>query len=579
MSSNHFVRFSVPDFFSVQTDVLKEVVRYADADRNGQVSRDELVAYRDMLSSQLNPDDRDDMRAIQKSGTVDFQRAATTVSGTREHLSAANSFIFQFDVFADALGVGQFQASDMERLARRDGDSQTVSESDVALELARAGLPAGFMTLPEPAGTWSERMQDRQEYVRFLLKQLGNQDGEITVSEVSQIREQFIEPLQAYLNDQFPPKLKGASVSAREAEAQSVRSRLGHLDKELGYLENLFSKLQTDTLEMPFLETLHEEERRIIEREQMVPSDLLLNRSLFNVMAAQGNVDFDVLAMENPLPHRQYVTSAAEQAALDQTVLDVAQQLDVRFTQLHIDSMLDQDVLREIGRQGESLDDFSTRVMIASSLVSFTKNRPDLLASLLRRDGKNLRVVIGQSEFAEKAAGFVTHDKRNELYLGDSFMWSSITNKSTGNDAYNLIVHEAVHLLESEFKSGFLGFNPRKETDGILPGLSQAEKDAFVQARTALKTLYDEQRNSGGGGPLPTNFQLNVFFESHFSYGLGNDGDLETNWKNEFLATTVEYFMSNPTFLNDVSPELYQWYVGYFGFDPLLPPPLPNPFT
>lgn len=273
---------------------------------------------------------------------------------------------------------------------------------------------------------------------------------------------------------------------------------------------------------------------------------------MFNAEARNGVKNLDLLEGEYPvtgrpfslLRHRLGVTDPAEKLQLDQQVLDLANTLSVYFTDRDMDTLYG---MTNSQRDHLSLTeaDFSSKVVIASSMVATLKNRPDLLADLLagRRLGTNypLKVVISTDTSQAGPNGFAATN--NQLFTGNIALWTGLQDDGDGNEN---LTHEMIHLVDQISSSG---------ADGMLPRMNFMLERRFRDARAEL---FDRFAREGFAG---TNIRAYAF---------------ENN--REFLSATMEIFLEDPQRLYNSSAALYEVYADYFNNNPLgvtLPPTRP----
>ncbi len=198
------------------------------------------------------------------------------------------------------------------------------------------------------------------------------------------------------------------------------------------------------------------------------------------------------------------------------------------------------------------------RERVADRLHTLFQNRQDLMDLVLNPQGGNnqlppegLEIIIHPQDEQQPIQTIgLAYEGQNRLHLS-----SQALNEANG-DTVN---HEFVHLLD-----GVNGL------DGILPNMSPRQQALFTQGRERLKQQYQDHSTPHAMKKILAKFSnTHPWWQEESLPGLRNYAFRNDK---EFLATTVETFLTNPEALHQLSPELYQSYQEYFQLNPIQQP-------
>lgn len=409
-----------------------------------------------------------------------------------------------------------------------------------------------------------------QQVTQRLSKAVAGLDG------IAKVGPEELRILQSYLS--------GGDVADPARTAEQFR-RLQ--DMNVGEIEKLLH--EPAGVGAP-LAALWQEIERLRAVEGLEANDLALNlRARFNVAAREGKVELELLSdvVARPvmggrmdhrvdlLMHRAGVADAAELAAADARVLQVAEALEGRVFYSPQDITTLQKLPDSKLEKSSEPPDLATRVAIAAKLVSLTSRTPEVLDQLLQGSpGRDpLELVVATLKGDGSTAGFFSSDAPHRFVLLASALWPSDSNSS-----YDVLTHELIHLLDYSPAS--------RELDGLLPGMTVSQAERLVRVREPLmeehsRSLAEALQKFREAHPAPKA----VFWKLGFDDPLPPEPDqawwdewwnkVQGRFRNyffkdnkEFLSETVSAFKSNPLLLQEALPDLYAVYQEYFDQDP-----------
>ena len=195
--------------------------------------------------------------------------------------------------------------------------------------------------------------------------------------------------------------------------------------------------------------------------------------------------------------------------------------------------------------------DNSTCYFIAASIVELFHNRPDVVKHVMERRGK-VNIVLTDKILKKDGSpsDTVGFHKGYDNSLVISGFWDSILlkkdSRSKKPSTSSTVQHEFVHVVDGKGKYS--------DWDGILFGITEAQKERFTKIRDEMvkkfedETLSKEERTSG----LPED----AFEKDEY----GNYCD--------FPTYGAQMFCQNPERMRHTAPKLYNWLIEYFRFDP-----------
>jgi hypothetical protein len=199
-------------------------------------------------------------------------------------------------------------------------------------------------------------------------------------------------------------------------------------------------------------------------------------------------------------------------------------------------------VTQILERHTEPLADKATRYAIAANLAELCFRQPERALELLDAS-RPLRVLAHKD--------FISGDIGN-FNAGINLIEVSTPQLWMARPYATIAQHEGVHAMSDQ--AGLL-------TKGLLPRMSDRQEKRFIDARSAMRHIYETQDNTLSGrlrfaltGITATGIRPYAF---HADY--------------EFLTVTLDTFSRNPKALCKTEPgrELYGIYKALFGIDPL----------
>ncbi len=253
-----------------------------------------------------------------------------------------------------------------------------------------------------------------------------------------------------------------------------------------------------------------------------------------NSSLLQARADFemagDLDAFNGVLRRRASLSDdPAGLADYDAMVETLVAELPITLAQVEVSSS-DRDQAVPLVREEEPVSD-SLRYLLAGQLVDLYGERPEILQEMLDSD---LSLVATRGDLTKPDGSQVggLFDKETNTAFFNLRSSQLLMEQQLGG---NLFLHEVTHAVDFDHAT--------QRGDGLLPGLTDQQRQQYTQLRTEVQTSLSQD-----GFQEPLDYAATDQFE--------------------FLAATVEHFYANPYRLDEVSPDLYGFYRDYFDIDP-----------
>ena len=198
--------------------------------------------------------------------------------------------------------------------------------------------------------------------------------------------------------------------------------------------------------------------------------------------------------------------------------------------------------------------DPSTKYIISASIVEMLHNKPKLIDKVLDRP-QGLTFAI----FKRMGGGGAFLPKENTICFNSCLIWRGVY---IDNDQNNPIIHEFMHAVDAERKNTQ---PPEFEPDGIFEEMNDDQKSRFIEARDSLFNTHNQFWDSSLGTVIKLADENRNPEQIDRATGLRM---YAFSNKEEFAADTVASYYENSKAVKQASPELYNVYKEFFGFDP-----------
>lgn len=217
----------------------------------------------------------------------------------------------------------------------------------------------------------------------------------------------------------------------------------------------------------------------------------------------------------------------------------------VNFMQKIAKFFSDQTLSTRLSNAGvKTLQDPSTRYLVAASISDLMFKSPEQAKQLLNNPKHPLRFIVGKEQplftLGQFRPGF------NLILLNEAELWGGASKcKKEPYTSQHEFVHAASDPVGGE----------------VLPSMSDDQKKRFLTARNELQTLYTK-KDAGLFG------WIRRLWNGHTATGLGRYAFFNNF---EFLAVSSDTFKAKPKELCRTQPglEIYQIYKDIFKIDPL----------